>query len=84
MNAQDIKTVTLVINSDQAQKKLDDINRRLDAARQKRQEAFDKGDANGITVYSWEIRRLEREAARMQSRAQTVAKVLSNLPHPMS
>ena len=79
MNAQDIKTVTLVINSDQAQKKLDDINRRLDAARQKRQEAFDKGDANGITVYSWEIRRLEREAARMQSRAQTVAKVLSNL-----
>lgn len=40
MNAQDIKTVKLVINSDQAQQKLDDINKKLETARQKRAEAF--------------------------------------------
>ncbi len=30
MNNNDIKTVTLTINSEQAQRKLDDINRRLE------------------------------------------------------
>lgn len=33
MNNNDIKTVTLTINSEQAQRKLDDINRRLKQAR---------------------------------------------------
>ena len=41
MNNNDIKTVTLTINSEQAQRKLDDINRRLEQARLKRQDAFD-------------------------------------------
>ena len=50
MNAQDVKTVTLVINSDQAKKKLDALVQQLDDARKKRREAFDKGDAKGIEV----------------------------------
>lgn len=33
MNNNDIKTVTPTINSEQAQRKLDDINRRLEQAR---------------------------------------------------
>lgn len=79
MNSQDIKTVTLVINSDQAKKKLEDISKRMEAVRAKREEAFSKGDAKGIEVYTRELRNLERQAARMQGRAQTVEKVLKNL-----
>ena len=41
MNNNDIKTVTLTINSEQAQRKLDDINRQLEQARLKRQKAVD-------------------------------------------
>ena len=79
MNAQDVKTVTLVINSDQAKKKLDALVQQLDQARKKRQEAFDKGDAKGIEVYTREASKLERQINRVQSRAQTVEKVLRNL-----
>ena len=79
MNAQDIKTVKLVINSDQAQQKLDDINKNLETARQKRAEAFERGDAKALQTYTREVKNLERQAKRMQSRAQTVEKVLKNL-----
>ena len=79
MNAQDIKTVKLVINSDQAQQKLDDINKKLETARQKRAEAFERGDAKTLQTYTREVKNLERQAKRMQSRAQTVEKVLKNL-----
>ena len=79
MNAQDIKTVKLVINSDQAQQKLDDINKKLETARQKRAEAFERGDGKALQTYTREIKILERQAERMQSRAQTVEKVLKNL-----
>ena len=79
MNAQDIKTVKLVINSDQAQQKLDDINKKLETARQKRAEAFERGDGKALQTYTREIKILKRQAERMQSRAQTVEKVLKNL-----
>lgn len=79
MNAHDIKTVKLVINSDQAQQKLDDINKRLETARQKRAEAFERGDAKALQTYTREVKKLEQQAERMQSRAQTVEKVLKNL-----
>ena len=79
MNSQDVKTVTLVINSDQAKKKLEEINLKLEAARRKRQEAFDKGDAKGLQVYTREVKNLESQAARLQARAQTVTKTLTSL-----
>ena len=79
MNAQDIKTVKLVINSDQAQQKLDDINKKLETARQKRAEAFERGDGKALQTYTREVKNLERQAERMQSRAQTVGKVLKSL-----
>ena len=36
----DIKTVQLIVNSEQAQNKLKEINKQLDLARQKKTEAF--------------------------------------------
>ena len=81
MNSNDIKEVTLLLNTAQAAQKLDDINRRLVIARQKRQEAFEKGDGKALQAYTKEIKSLEAQAARMQSRAQTVEKVLKNLDH---
>lgn len=52
MNNNDIKTVTLTINSEQAQRKLDDINRRLEQARLKRQDAFERGDDKTLQAYA--------------------------------
>ena len=52
MNNNDIKTVTLTINSEQAQRKLDDINRRLEQARLKRQDAFARGDGKALQAYA--------------------------------
>ena len=79
MNNNDIKTVTLTINSEQAQRKLDDINRRLEQARIKRQDAFDRGDGKALQAYVKEIKSLETQATRLSSRAQTVEKVLRSL-----
>lgn len=79
MNNQEIKTVTLVINSDQARKKLDDINAQLETAKRKRQEAFDKGDATALQTYTKEVRNLEHQSQRLQARAATVEKTLRSL-----
>nr|DAU78163.1 MAG TPA: tail tape measure protein [Caudoviricetes sp.] len=79
MNNNDIKTVTLTINSEQAQRKLDDINRRLEQARLKRQDAFERGDGKALQAYAKEIKSLETQASRLSSRAQTVEKVLRSL-----
>lgn len=75
----DIKTVTLAINSEQAQRKLDEINKKLEEARKKKSEAFDRGDGKALQAYAKEIKSLEAQSARLQSRASTVAQVLKNL-----
>ena len=74
-----IKTVTLAINSEQAQRKLDEINKKLEEARKKKSEAFDRGDGKALQAYAKEIKSLEAQSARLQSRASTVEKVLNNL-----
>ena len=74
-----IKTVTLAINSEQAQHKLDEINKKLEEARKKKSEAFDRGDGKALQAYAKEIKSLEAQSARLQSRASTVEKVLNNL-----
>ena len=79
MNSNDIKTVTLAINSEQAQRKLDEINKRLEEARKKKLEAFDRGDGKALQAYAKEIKSLEAQSARLQSRASTVTHVLNNL-----
>lgn len=79
MNSNDIKTVTLAINSEQAQRKLDEINKRLEEARKKKLEAFERGDGKALQAYAKEVKSLEAQSARLQSRASTVAQVLNNL-----
>lgn len=79
MNSNDIKTVTLAINSEQAQRKLDEINKRLEEARKKKLEAFERGDGKALQAYAKEIKSLEAQSARLQSRASTVTHVLNNL-----
>ena len=74
-----IKTVTLAINSEQAQRKLDEINKKLEEARKKKSEAFDRGDGKALQAYAKEVKSLEAQSARLQSRASTVKKVLENL-----
>lgn len=79
MNNTEIKTVELVINSQQANKKLDEINEKLEKARQKKVEAFEKGDSAGMQVYGKEIAKLEREQRRLETRAEGITRVLQNM-----
>lgn len=75
----DIKTVQLIVNSEQAKKKLDEINQKLDVAKKKKHDAFLVGDAKGIEVYSKEIKKLETQLKNAQTRGETIAKTLKNL-----
>ena len=75
----DIKTIQLIVNSEQAKKKLDEINQKLDVAKKKKMDAFNAGDAKGIEVYSKEIKKLETQLKNAQTRGETIAKTLKNL-----
>lgn len=79
MNNTEIKTVELVINSQQANKKLDEINAKLEKARQKKMEAFEKRDSAGMQVYGKEIAKLEREQHRLETRAKSITRVLQHI-----
>ena len=79
MNTNDIKTIELIVNAEQARQKLDEINKQLDVARKKKEEAFNKGDNKGYVTASKEVQRLEREVAKVETRAQGVTKTLKNL-----
>ena len=75
----DIKTVQLIVNSEQAKSKLDDINKRLVDIRKKRQTALEEGNAAALQTYTKEMKSLERQATKMQTRATTITKTLKNL-----
>lgn len=46
----DIKTVQLIVNSEQAKKKLDEINKQLEVAKQKKMDASKVGDAKHLSA----------------------------------
>ena len=75
----DIKTVQLIVNSEQAKSKIAELNKQLDVARQKKLDAFKVGDAKGIEVYSKEIQKLERQLTKAQTRGETITKTLKGL-----
>ena len=60
----DIKTVQLIVNSEQAKSKIAELNKQLDIAKQKKLDAFKVGDAKGIEVYFKEIKNLERQLTK--------------------
>lgn len=79
MNSNDIKQVTLALNTEQATKKLSDITTKLESVRKLKTEAFEKGDAKAYALYTSEAKKLERQQERLVSRTQTVEKTLQNL-----
>ena len=79
MTSTDIKTIELIVNSEQAKKRLDELNQRLTTMKQKREEALGKGDSRGLQVYTKEIQKIERELRRTESRATTMSRALKNL-----
>lgn len=50
MNNTDIKTVERIINSENAKKKLDELNTKLETARRKKMESCGQGNAKGLEV----------------------------------
>ena len=79
MNNADIKTIQLLVNSEQAAKRLDDLKSRLMTIKQKKDEAFEKGDATAFALYSKEMTKTQREIAKLETKAQTLTRALHNL-----
>ena len=79
MTSKDIKTVELIVNSDQAKAKLEELNKKLDTMKQKREDALNRGDSKALSVYSREVSKLEKEIQRTETRAQGMSKALANL-----
>ena len=79
MNNADIKTIQLLVNSEQAAKRLDDLKSRLVTIKQKKDEAFEKGDATAFALYSKEMAKTQREIAKVETKAQTLTRALHNL-----
>ena len=79
MNNADIKTIQLLVNSEQAAKRLDDLKSRLVTIKQKKDDAFEKGDATAFALYSKEMAKTQREIAKVETKAQTLTRALHNL-----
>ena len=79
MTSKDIKTVELIVNSDQAKAKLEELNKKLDTMKQKREDALNRADSKALSVYSREVSKLEKEIQRTETRAQGMSKALANL-----
>lgn len=79
MNSNDIKQVTLALNTEQATKKLSEITTKLESVQRLKQQAFERGDAKAYALYTSEAKKLERQQERLVSRTQTVEKTLQNL-----
>lgn len=79
MTNTEIKTIQLLVNSEQAAKRLDDLKARLVTIKQKKDEAFEKGDATAFALYSKEMAKTQREIAKVETKAQTLTRALNNL-----
>ena len=79
MTTKDIKTVELIVNSDQAKAKLDELNTKLDTMKKKREDALNRGDSKALSVYTCEVSKIEKEIQRTETRAQGMSKALANL-----
>ncbi|MBQ2366401.1 MAG: hypothetical protein II293_04490 [Bacteroidaceae bacterium] len=79
MTTKDIKTVELIVNSDQAKAKLEELNKKLDTMKQKREDALNRADSKALSLYTREVSKLEKEIQRTETRAQGMSKALANL-----
>lgn len=79
MNNEDIRTVKLLVNNEDAAKKIDTLKTKLEQLRVGQQKALESGDPKALKEYRKEIDKAERQLNQMQSRAVQVNKVLQNL-----
>lgn len=79
MNNEEIRTVKLLVNNEDASKKIDSLKTKLEQLRVGQKKALESGDPKALKEYGKEINKAERQLQQMQSRAVQVDKVLSNL-----
>ena len=59
MTSNEIKTIELIVNSEQARKRLDELKTKLEQLKTKREEALERGDSRAFSLYSKEIKKVE-------------------------
>ena len=64
MTDRDIKTIELIINNEQAKKRLDELKVKFEDLKVKREKALNAGDSKGLEVYTREMRKVEKEMQR--------------------
>lgn len=79
MNNTEIKTVELIVNSEQARKKLDELNYQLAHMKAKREQALERGDSKAIQAYAREMKKLETQINKTEASATVMSRVLGNL-----
>ncbi|MGM9620501.1 MAG: phage tail tape measure protein [Bacteroidaceae bacterium] len=79
MTSTEIKTIELIVNSEQARKRLDELKAKLEQLKAKREEALERGDSRAFSLYSKEIKKVEKEIERTETKAETLGRALGNL-----
>ena len=79
MTSNEIKTIELIVNSEQARKRLDELKTKLEQLKTKREEALEKGDSRAFALYSKEIKKVEKGIERTETKAETMTRALENL-----
>lgn len=79
MTEKEIKTIELIINNKQALQKLDELKKKKEELQIKRQTALDAGDADAYNLYTKELRKVNKEIERVETRAKTMSQALRNL-----
>ena len=79
MTSNEIKTIELIVNSEQARKRLDELKTKLEQLKTKREEALERGDSRAFSLYSKEIKKVEKEIERTETKAEAMTRALENL-----
>lgn len=67
MTSTEIKTIELIVNSEQARKRLDELKAKLEQLKAKREEALEWGYSRAFSLYSEEIKKVEKEIERTET-----------------
>ena len=69
----------ILLNDSEVQNKIKDLEKRLEEAKKKRQEAFEKGDTKALNAYDKIIDSTNRKLTKQQQLAQGLNKAMGNL-----
>lgn len=79
MQSDDLKIITISLNTTEATDKLKSLRADLETVKKARRDAFERADASAIQQLTKETKRLEREISNASTSAQRVDRVLKNL-----